>query len=141
MTGIRRFAAGLLLVMLIAPLVRSDAAAPPSFPPSDGQPDLRPIAVVSLGDSTMAGEGAGDCLPGTRGENGNFCHRSAHAQVHQISLPGVSQRINLACSGAGSANVGFDAPEDAAETSQAARLGELRPAIPGAGRADRSRSQ
>lgn len=122
MAGIRRFAAGLLLV-LSTPLLLADAPAP--VPPSVARPDLRPIAVVSLGDSTMAGEGAGDYLPGTRGENGNFCHRSVHAEVRQITLPGVSRRINLACSGTGSAHIGFDAPEDAAETSQAARLGEL----------------
>ncbi len=70
----------------------------------------------------MAGEGAGDYLPGTRGENGNFCHRSAHAVVQHISLPGVTRRINLACSGARSANIEFHAPRRAAETSQAARL-------------------
>ncbi|MGH3910652.1 MAG: GDSL-type esterase/lipase family protein [Pseudonocardiaceae bacterium] len=126
MPGIRRFAAGLVLLALISLLVLADAPAPPFVvPPSTAQPDLRPMAVVSLGDSTVAGEGAGDYLPGTRGENGNFCHRSAHAQVQRLALPGVTRRINLACSGAGSANIGFDTPEHAAETSQAARLGEL----------------
>lgn len=126
MPGIRRFATGLLLLVLISLLVLADAPAPPFVvPPSAAQPDLRPMAVVSLGDSTMAGEGAGDYLPGTRGENGNFCHRSVHAEVQRIALPGVTRRINLACSGTGSANIGFDTPEDAAETSQAARLGEL----------------
>lgn len=127
MTGIRRSAAGLLLLCGTALLMPAAAPAPrPPAPPSPAaQPDLRPVAVVSLGDSTMAGEGAGDYLPGTRGENGNFCHRSAHAAVQQITLPGVARRINLACSGAGSANIGFNAPADAAETSQAARLGEL----------------
>lgn len=126
MPGIRRFATGLLLLVLISLLVLADAPAPPFVvPPSAEQPDLRPMAVVSLGDSTMAGEGAGDYLPGTRGENGNFCHRSVHAEVQRIALPGVTRRINLACSGTGSANIGFDTPEDAAETSQAARLGEL----------------
>lgn len=126
MPGIRRFATGLLLLVLISLLVLADAPAPPFVvPPSAAQPDLRPMAVVSLGDSTVAGEGAGDYLPGTRGENGNFCHRSVHAEVQRIALPGVTRRINLACSGTGSANIGFDTPEDAAETSQAARLGEL----------------
>ena len=122
MTGIRRFAAGLLLLSGITLLVPTDAPAPPI---SAAQPDLRPVAVVSLGDSTMAGDGAGDYLPGTRGENGNFCHRSANAAVQQITVPGVTRRINLACSGAGSANIGFNTPATAVETSQAARLGEL----------------
>lgn len=126
MTSIRRFATRLLLLPLIALLVLADAQTPPpSTPLPLAQPDLRPAAVVSLGDSTLAGEGAGDYLPGTRGENGNFCHRSANAMVQRIVLPWITQRINLACSGAGSANIGFDAPRDAAETSQATRLGEL----------------
>lgn len=127
MTGIRRCSVGLLLLVLTALLVLADAPAPPSrMPPSAaGQLDRRPVAVVSLGDSTLAGEGAGDYLPGTRGENGNFCHRSVHAAVQQITLPGVTQRINLACSGAGSANIGFNTPQNSAETSQAARLGEV----------------
>lgn len=124
--GIRRFAIGLLLLPLTALLVLADAQAPPlSAPPPLAQPDLRPVAVVSLGDSTLAGEGAGDYLPGTRGENGNFCHRSANAVVQRIALPWITRRINLACSGTGSAHIGFDAPRDATETSQAARLGEL----------------
>lgn len=127
MTGIRRCAVGVLFLGLTALLLLADAPAPPPrVPPSvTAQFDLRPLAVVSLGDSTVAGEGAGDYLPGTRGENGNFCHRSVHAEVQRIALPGVSRRVNLACSGAGSANVGFNAPQDSAETSQATRLGEL----------------
>lgn len=128
MTGIRRCSVGLLLLVLTALLVLADApAAPPSrvAPSQAGQLDLRPLAVVSLGDSTLAGEGAGDYLPGTRGENGNFCHRSIHAEVQRITLPGVTRRVNLACSGAGSANIGFNTPQNSAETSQAARLGEL----------------
>jgi lysophospholipase L1-like esterase len=124
MTGIRRCAAGLLLLSYTVLLLSADVPVVPS-PTAAEQPDLRPIAVVSLGDSTVAGEGAGDYLPGTRGENGNFCHRSANAAVQQITLPGLTQRINLACSGAGSANIGFNAPADATETSQAARLGEI----------------
>lgn len=68
-------------------------------------PDTRPRAVVALGDSLAAGEGAGAYAPGTRGAQGNFCHRSAHAVVQQVTLPGVSKHINLACSGADSADV------------------------------------
>lgn len=126
MTGIRRMAAGLLFLSFLGLMLGADTPVPTADPlPSAAQPDSGPIAVVSLGDSTLAGEGAGDYLPGTRGENGNFCHRSANAMVQQITLPGVTRRINLACSGANSANIGFDTPHDAAETSQAARLGEL----------------
>jgi hypothetical protein len=125
MTGIRRFAAP-LLVPLVALLVFGTlvADAPATRPPV-AQPDTRPVAVVSLGDSTLAGEGAGDYLPGTRGENGNFCHRSANAVVQRIVLPGVAQRINLACSGTRSTSIGFNGPQQAAEISQAVRLGDL----------------
>src|SRR5688500_13869437 len=48
----------------------------------------RPAAVVVLGDSAAAGDGAGDYEPGTRGENGNWCHRSPHAFVHHTGLGG-----------------------------------------------------
>lgn len=129
MTGIRRFAAVSLLVVLTALLIPADTPVPdpqsPVPPAALPQLDRRPVAVVSLGDSSLAGEGAGDYLPGTRGENGNFCHRSVHATVQRVELPGITRRINLACSGTRSVNIGFDAPQQAAETSQAARLGEL----------------
>lgn len=129
MTGVRRLAAASLLMVLTALLVRAAApVAPPLSPASPAavpQFDRRPVAVVSLGDSSLAGEGAGDYLPGTRGENGNFCHRSVHATVQRIEVPGVTRRINLACSGTRSVNIEFDAPQQAAETSQAVRLGEV----------------
>lgn len=80
----------------------------------------RPTAVVVLGDSAASGEGAGDYEPGTRGENGNWCHRSVHAYVHRTGL--AEQSVNLACSGAEAADVGFAAPGHHTEGSQAARL-------------------
>ncbi|MCW0215514.1 MAG: GDSL-type esterase/lipase family protein [Pseudonocardia sp.] len=88
-----------------------------------GLPTELPTAVVALGDSTASGEGADDYEPGTRGEAGNWCHRSANAFVHRTGLARVG--INLACSGADSADVGFAAPGRAGEASQAARLREV----------------
>jgi lysophospholipase L1-like esterase len=85
--------------------------------------DDRPTAVVSLGDSAISGEGAGDYEPGTMGENGNWCHRSANALVHRTSL--ADETINLACSGADSANVSLADTEHYTEGSQARRLTEL----------------
>ncbi|ODT99455.1 MAG: hypothetical protein ABS81_25685 [Pseudonocardia sp. SCN 72-86] len=76
-----------------------------------------PAAVVALGDSTASGEGAGDYEAGTRGEGGNWCHRSPAAYVHHSGLAPVS--VNLACSGADTAAVRFG------PGSQAARLGEI----------------
>ncbi|WP_308257793.1 GDSL-type esterase/lipase family protein [Pseudonocardia lacus] len=83
-------------------------------------PDTRPTAVVALGDSVASGEGAGDYEEGTRGEGGNWCHRSPHAYVHRTGL--ADRSVNLACSGADSADVAFGAGTDNAEGSQAQRL-------------------
>ncbi|MGI5130575.1 GDSL-type esterase/lipase family protein [Pseudonocardia sp. CA-107938] len=80
----------------------------------------RPPAVVVLGDSAAAGDGAGDYEPGTRGENGNWCHRSPHAYVHHTGLSG--EAVNLACSGADTADVAFPAPGHYTEPSQARQL-------------------
>jgi hypothetical protein len=82
--------------------------------------DDRPTAVVSLGDSAMSGEGAGDYEPGTRGENGDWCHRSTKAMVHRTQL--ASRTFNLACSGADSANVSLADTVHYTEGSQARRL-------------------
>lgn len=80
----------------------------------------RPAAVVVLGDSAPSGEGAGDYEPGTRGEDGNWCHRSAHAYVHRTGL--APESVNLACSGAEAADVGFGSGTHYTEGSQAQRL-------------------
>lgn len=85
--------------------------------------DVRPTAVVALGDSAASGDGAGDYLPGTRGEDGNWCHRSAHAYVHRTAL--AAESVNLACSGAGAADVGFGDGTHYTEGSQAQRLVEV----------------
>lgn len=92
------------------------AAAPASAAPVD----TRPAAIVALGDSAASGDGAGDYEPGTRGEDGNWCHRSPHAYVHVTGL--AEDSINLACSGAPSAQVGFGAATRYGEGSQAERL-------------------
>lgn len=82
-----------------------------------------PAAVVVLGDSAAAGDGAGDYVPGTRGENGNWCHRSKHAYVHRTGL--APESVNLACSGAEAANVAFGGGTHHTEGSQAERLAEV----------------
>jgi lysophospholipase L1-like esterase len=82
--------------------------------------DDRPTAVVSLGDSAMSGEGAGSYEPGTEGENGNWCHRSTVAMVHRTRL--ADRTVNLACSGADSANVSLADTVHYTEGSQARRL-------------------
>jgi lysophospholipase L1-like esterase len=82
-----------------------------------------PTAVVALGDSAASGEGAGDYEPGTRGEGGNWCHRSVHAYVHRLGV--ADESVNLACSGAKAADVAFGPGTRDGEGSQAERLGAL----------------
>ena len=79
--------------------------------------------MVALGDSAAAGDGAGGYQAGTRGEGGNWCHRSARAYVHRTGL--AAESVNLACSGAAAADVGFGARGHYTEGSQAARLVEV----------------
>lgn len=95
--------------VLAALLDASPAAAAP-----------RPAAVVALGDSAASGEGAGDYEPGTRGENGDWCHRSPHSYIHGTGL--APEAVNLACSGADAADIAFGAPGRYGEGSQAGRL-------------------
>jgi lysophospholipase L1-like esterase len=113
----RRLATVLVLTVATVVVGASPAAAAPAGPPRG------PTAVVVLGDSAASGEGAGDYEPGTRGEGGNWCHRSAHAYVHQLGR--AEQSVNLACSGARSADVAFGSGTHYGEGSQARRLGAL----------------
>ncbi len=85
--------------------------------------DTRQTAVVSLGDSAISGEGAGNYEPGTRGENGNWCHRSQNALIHRTTL--AERTFNLACSGADAANVSLADTSHYTEGSQARRLIDL----------------
>lgn len=84
------------------------------------QADDRPTAVVSMGDSYISGESAGDYEPGTD-EPGNFCHRSKHAEIKTVGIP-VDNRINLACSGATTDNVRLGGTPQNGEAPQAERL-------------------
>ncbi|MCA1228397.1 MULTISPECIES: GDSL-type esterase/lipase family protein [unclassified Saccharopolyspora] len=114
-----RFLALLAICGVLALAVLVSDQYLPSLPQ---QPERLPAAVVTLGDSTLSGEGGGHYEAGTNGEGGNWCHRSPAAPVHQLRLPPDVTRINLACSGAQAAAIGADGD---AEGSQAARLAEL----------------
>ena len=92
----------------------------PAFAPPATAADDRPTAIVSLGDSAISGEGAGSYEAGTRGENGNWCHRSTNALVHKTTV--ATRTINLACSGADSANVSLADTTHYTEGSQSRRL-------------------
>jgi lysophospholipase L1-like esterase len=88
--------------------------------PAANAADDRPTAIVSLGDSAISGEGAGNYEVGTRGENGDWCHRSANALVHRTTV--ANKTINLACSGADSSNVSLADTNHYTEGSQSRRL-------------------
>lgn len=90
-----------------------------------GPPGRGPLTVVSLGDSTISGEGAGDYTADTDGRDGDWCHRSPNALVHQVDLTGVPAAVNLACSGANTAQVGLGDVEQWTEPSQASQLADL----------------
>ncbi|OLF19518.1 GDSL-type esterase/lipase family protein [Actinophytocola xanthii] len=115
MRGLRIFGVGTAALVTAALLVAPGASAQ-----EGAQRDERPTAIVSLGDSAISGEGAGNYEPGTRGENGNWCHRSANALVHRTAV--ADRTINLACSGADSANVSLADTTHYTEGSQARRL-------------------
>jgi lysophospholipase L1-like esterase len=106
------------LPLLILALVTTDRPVPPQA----GPPPEAPRAIVALGDSTMSGEGAGNYEQGTRGENGDWCHRSPVAEIHETGLPGVTQSINLACSGATAEDVALGDSLHDTEPSQARQL-------------------
>jgi GDSL-like Lipase/Acylhydrolase family len=116
-TGMRR--AGVLGVGLAVVLVGS-AVAVSTAAIARQDDDDRPTAIVSLGDSAISGEGAGSYESGTRGENGNWCHRSTKALVHRTEV--ADRTVNLACSGAESVNVSLADTTHYTEGSQARRL-------------------
>ena len=89
------------------------------------QPKELPPAVVTIGDSTLAGEGSGTYEPDTDGQNGNWCHRSPDAPVHQLALREGVTPINLACSGAKTDVVGAEPNGEHAEGSQTEQLAEV----------------
>lgn len=82
-----------------------------------------PTAAVAMGDSEISGEGAGSYEGATNGPT-NYCHRSANAWIKKVTI-GVSAQINLACSGAKSANLTLGGPGQYGEESQANRLASL----------------
>lgn len=117
--GVARGAGGFLIIV---PAVLLCGLVSVVFPVRAGAvvATARPTAIVAVGDSSASGEGAGDYEPGTRGERGDWCHRSSHAYIRRTGL--ASTAVNLACSGAASAQVGFGAAPRYTEDSQARRL-------------------
>ena len=88
-----------------------------------GAAQAKPTAVVAMGDSAASGEASGDYEPGTD-QPGNFCHRSRNALIHMTSIPGVDATLNLACSGARSANLYVGGPGQNGEPAQSVKLSQ-----------------
>lgn len=92
---------------------------------ASGPPGTGPITLVSIGDSSVSGEGTGEYVPETNGPGGNWCHRSPKSTVHVTSVPGIEKTVNLACSGAATEHVRLTDKTKYTEGSQAAQLREL----------------
>ncbi|EHR51095.1 hypothetical protein SacmaDRAFT_2857 [Saccharomonospora marina XMU15] len=114
--------AGVVVLVAVFVLVDVGDQGPTERP---GPPGTGPLTVVSMGDSTISGEGAGDYTPRTNGRAGNWCHRSANALVHKVRYGGAVESVNLACSGAPSGHVALGDVKQYTEPSQAAQLREL----------------
>ena len=114
-----------ILVLITGVLVAAVLVSDRYLPDLPQQPERLPAAVVTLGDSTLSGEGGGSYEAGTNGENGNWCHRSSAATVHQLNLPAEVTPINLACSGARADLVSAAPGPGYAEPSQSRRLAEV----------------
>ncbi|CAM01588.1 GDSL-like lipase/acylhydrolase family protein [Saccharopolyspora erythraea NRRL 2338] len=113
------------LLLVVGVLVLAVLVSDRYLPDLPQQPERLPAAVVTMGDSTLSGEGGGNYEAGTNGENDNWCHRSPAAPVHQLRLPADVTPINLACSGARTDVVGANPESGRLETSQARQLAEL----------------
>jgi hypothetical protein len=119
-------------------LLLATAALAALAPPA--QADPLPPTAVAMGDSFISGEGAGaytavtdqlgvaQGFPGWSAANSNpyFCHRSANASIQVASLPGISKRVNLACSGAQPADMASTSSARPAGRTVAAQIAQLR---------------
>lgn len=104
------------------------------------QADPLPPTAVALGDSFISGEGAGSYsavldqsgvqqgFPGWSADNRNayFCHRSPNASISVAALPGITERVNLACSGAQPADLANPSSARAAGRTVASQIEQLR---------------
>ncbi|MEU6641669.1 GDSL-type esterase/lipase family protein [Saccharomonospora sp. NPDC046836] len=114
--------AGVALLVGVFVLIGRDSQQPVEPP---GPPGRGPLTIVSLGDSTISGEGAGEYTADTDGRDGNWCHRSPLALVHEVKAPGIVKSVNLACSGAPAGQVALGEVEQWTEPSQAQQLAQL----------------
>jgi hypothetical protein len=98
---------------LVAPAIAAALVFPATAP-------AEPTAVVAMGDSAISGEAARNYEPGTD-QPGNYCHRSLNALIKKTTMP-ADARLNLACSGAKSANLEYPGVGQNNEVSQGQKL-------------------
>ncbi|MGH3760308.1 GDSL-type esterase/lipase family protein [Actinophytocola sp.] len=124
-TGWRAWVTLAVVILLFGTVLLVSDGRAPDPTPLPGPPQDAPRVLVAMGDSTISGEGAGEYEEGTDGEDGNWCHRSRHASIHQTGLETIDRTFNLACSGAPSPQVGLGDVEQYTEPSQAERLAAI----------------
>lgn len=107
-----------LLLVGLAIAVASGSAVTTQVIPASAS---RPTAIVAIGDSFAAGEGAGSYEPASD-RPGNACHRSTTGQINQTAVPGVAARITIGCSGATTDNVRLGGVVRYGEAPQAEQL-------------------
>jgi hypothetical protein len=103
----------------------ADLVVPRPVPPPKPGPPNGPLTIVSLGDSTISGEGTGDYTAATNGRDGDWCHRSPNAEIEHTQVAGVVRTVNLACSGAATLQVGIGKARQYGEPSQTDQLVRL----------------
>ena len=134
-------ALGTALALLVAPAAaQPEPAAPAVSPAAAGAAADLPPAAVAMGDSFISGEGAGGydavvdqtgvarAFPGWDADNHHayFCHRSPNASIAVADLPGIAERVNVACSGAQPADLAAASSARPGGRAVAAQLDQLR---------------
>ncbi|MBO2451233.1 ricin-type beta-trefoil lectin domain protein [Actinomadura barringtoniae] len=92
-----------------------------------GSPDIRPMqdrktGVITMGDSEISGEGAGNYEPGTHQDSPlNYCDRSKDQAVWRLTIS-ADVRYNVACSGATPDNLRYGGSHQWTEINQGDNL-------------------
>lgn len=101
-----------LVITAVAALVAHTALVPAAGDPAParGQPVAGALSIVALGDSYMAGEGAGTFYRGTDRPGRSTCHRSPTAYPVRVADALAARLAFVACSGARTYNIGTSFP-------------------------------
>lgn len=92
-----------------------------------GSPEIRPVeqrktAIMTMGDSEISGEGAGNYEEGTHQDDPlNYCDRSKDQAIWRVGIT-TDVRYNIACSGASPENLRYRGPRQWNELNQGDNL-------------------